>query len=207
MEFKGIDVSYAQGSIQWPEVKKSGIDFAIIRLGYCYNDGQIKVDTRFHENMRNALASGMQVGVYVYSYALSAQAARRAAKETLELLSMYDVEYPVYWDIEDPSIEKLGRKVLTDTCIAFCDEVEKGGYYAGIYANKDWFVNKLDDSRLTAYDKWLAQWASKPTYQGTFGMWQYSSTGRVPGISGNVDLDIAYKDYPSIMKHNHLNKQ
>lgn len=100
----------------------------------------------------------------------------------------------------------MGRETLTNIALTFCDTVEKAGYYTMIYANLNWLVNYLDMSILDRFDIWLAQWGPSPTFSGNFGMWQHSSTGRVSGINGDVDLDISYRDYPAIIAKNGLNK-
>lgn len=205
-EVQGIDVSFCQTTVDWQKVKAAGIRFVMVRAGFCYNDGSLKVDNLFQKHMKGAADAGLDMGVYLYSYAASGAAAKRAAQETLKLIQPYKLTYPVAFDIEDPSIVKCGRQVLTDTCDAFCAEVERQGYYAMIYANKDWMLNKLDAAKLNRYDLWLAQWASKPTYSGNFGIWQYvGDAGRVDGVKGPCDRNIAYKDYPAIIKKAGLN--
>lgn len=204
----GIDVSKWQGNIDWKKVKADGIDFAMIRLGYGSADGKsCGIDSYFEKNVANAIAAGVDIGCYFYSYALSVDAAKREAEYVVSVLSKYKgvFTYPVAFDLEDKSQVALGKNVLTDMVIAFGDTIEKAGYYCSLYSNLNWLKNYLDDSRLKRFDHWLAQWASKPTYTGAFGMWQSSSTGKVNGISGNVDTDIAYKDYPSIIRSNKLN--
>lgn len=204
----GIDVSKWQGNIDWKKVKATGVDFAMIRLGYGSADGKsCGVDGYFEKNVANAIAAGVDIGCYFYSYALSVDAAKREAEYVIGVLSKYKgvFTYPVAFDLEDSSQAGLGKTVLTNMVIAFGDAIEKAGFYCSLYSNLNWLKNYLDDSRLTRFDHWLAQWAAKPTYTGAFGMWQSSSTGKVNGISGNVDTDIAYKDYPSIIRSNKLN--
>lgn len=205
---KGIDVSKWQGEIDWAKVKADGIGFAIIRLGYGSADGtSCGLDGYFEKNVTNALKAGIDIGCYFYSYATSVAAAKKEAAFVVSVLEKYKgvFTYPVAFDLEDKTQQSLGKTVLTDMVIAFGDAIEKAGFYCSLYSNLNWLTNYLDDSRLTRFDHWLAQWAYAPSYSGAFGMWQNSSSGSVKGISGNVDTDIAYKDYPAIIKGNKLN--
>lgn len=203
--FKGIDVSVHQGDIDWEKVKKSGIDFAMLRTGYgIYSETQI--DKNFHRNIKGAQANGISVGVYHYSYANSVSQAREEAKFCLDIIKNYSLEYPVCYDIEDKSIIKYNRQTKTDMCISFCDTIEQAGYYAMIYCNLDWLRNHLSQEQLLQkYDLWLAQWgAENPSIP--CGIWQTSDSGRIDGIKGNVDTDISFKDYKSIITNAKLNK-
>ena len=203
MATKGIDVSKWQGNIDWQKVKASGIEFAMLRGGFGKDTSQI--DSKFEQNYKYAKAAGVPVGVYHYSYAKSVEDAKKEAKFCLLYLKDKQFEYPIAFDIEDNSQANLGKEKLTAIAKAFCEEVEKAGYYVCIYANLDWLKNKLDMVALSNYDVWVAQWSSKCTYGGVYGMWQYSDKGKVKGIDGNVDMDEAYKNYPNIMKTNGLN--
>lgn len=205
---KGIDVSKWQGNIDWKKVKAAGIDFAMVRLGFGSSNGKsCKMDSCFEKNVSNAMAAGIDVGCYFYSYATSADAAKREAEYVVSVLNKYKgvFTYPVAFDLEDKSQVGLGKDVLTNMVIAFGNVIEKAGFYCSLYSNLNWLNNYLDDSRLTRFDHWLAQWSSTPTYRGAFGMWQNSSSGTVNGISGRVDTNFAYKDYPSIIKNGKLN--
>lgn len=205
MQKKGIDVSYAQGEIDWAKVAAAGIDFAIIRAGYPRADGTFKVDTRFHENMKEATAAGLDVGVYVYNYAVTALAARKAATHTLELIKEYRLTYPVVFDIEDPVNKALSPSVNNEICKAFLSTVEAAGYYGMLYTFKSFAETHLNMSGLAMYDVCIAQWADKCTYAGNYGIWQYSNTGRVDGIQTDVDLNYAYQDYAAIIRAAGLN--
>lgn len=192
MALKGIDVSYAQGSVNWAQVKASGIQFVILRAGFGREVSQ--KDRRFEENYAACKAAGLPMGVYHYSYAVSPEDARREAKACLTWLSGKTLEYPVFYDLEDNSMASLGRETLTQIALAFCQEIQKAGFRPGIYANKHWCTNLLDMSRLNQYPVWLAQYNSQITYTGKVDMWQYTSTGRVAGVSGNVDCNECYTD-------------
>lgn len=202
--FKGIDVSVWQGSIDWEKVKGDGVDFAMIREGYGKRNSN-QVDKYFHSNVKGAKGAGIHCGVYHYSYALTADDAVEEAKFCLENIKGYSFEYPIAFDIEDSSMISAGKRVLTDICKAFCNEIEKAGYYAVIYCNPNWLNSYLyQDELLSRYDIWFAQWGSKePSYE--CGIWQYTDCGRVSGIIGNVDMNISYKDYKSIMESAGLN--
>jgi len=205
---KGIDVSKWQGEIDWNKVKADGVNFAMIRLGYGSADGNsCGLDRYFEKNVANALKAGIDIGCYFYSYATSVAAAKKEAAYVVSVLQKYKgvFSYPVAFDLEDKTQHGLGKKVLTDMVIAFGDAIEKAGFYCSLYSNLNWLKNYLDDSRLKRFDHWLAQWASAPTYTEAFGMWQNSSIGKVNGINGNVDTDIAYKDYPAIIRKAKLN--
>ena len=204
MEFKGIDVSKWQGTINWSKVKNDGIDFAIIREGYGKKSPS-QIDKKFKENIEGAKNAGVKVGVYHYSYAESTDDAVNEAEFCLENIRGYSLDYPVVFDVEDKEMLKLNTRQRTDICKVFCTEIEKAGYYAMIYTNKNWLNNYLyADELLSKYDLWLAQWnVDKPSY--SCGIWQYSETGTVDGISGNVDLNISYNNYAEIMKNKGLN--
>ena len=204
MAIQGIDVSYAQGNIDWAKVKASGVAFAMIRACYGWDDDS-QIDRYFRANVQGCEAVGMPYGLYHYSYAQTPEDAQKEAKFFLRVIDGCRPEYPVVFDLEDSSQQKLGKSTLTDIAKAFLSTVEKAGYYAMLYANKYWLTGLLDLSRLSNYDVWLAQWSSAPTYSGNYGMWQYSASGSVPGISGAVDLDYAYQDYPSIIQNAGLN--
>lgn len=205
MYLKGIDVSHHNGVINWDKVKADGIKFAILRCGYGRKNAK-QVDKQFERNYSECKRVGMPVGVYHYSYAKTAEDARLEADFMLELINGKQFEYPIVFDIEDKGQEAIGKKNLTDITVAFCEKMEQNGYYVSIYSNVDWFVNKLDQSRLKNYDKWLAHWVKTPKWGSEFGgLWQYSDSGRVDGIETAVDMNISYRDYPSIIKRAGLN--
>ena len=199
----GIDVSEYQGEIDWKKIKASGRSFAILRCGYGRYADQI--DRRFEQNYKNAKAAGVHVGAYLFSYALTTEQAKEEAENCLRFLRGKTFEYPIVYDVETAAQRKLGKEKLSALVRAFCDTLEKHGYFVSVYASLDFLKNALTTDVTSRYDVWLAQWASKPTYAGAYGMWQYSATGTVSGIRGAVDLDVAYKNYPLIMRRNGLN--
>lgn len=198
---KGIDVSKHQGNIDWVKVKNDGVEFAIIRLGYRgYEVGNVLIDEKFHQNMRGAIAAGVKVGVYFYSQAITVQEALDEAAFVLENIKNYDITYPVVFDMEEVTediarMNGLTTAQRTDFTIAFCDEVEKAGYTPMIYGGIKWLVEMVDISRLVKYDKWFAQFYKTPFFPYDLQMWQYTSSGKVDGIAGNVDINIGFKDY------------
>lgn len=205
MELKGIDVSHHNGIIDWDKVKADGIEFAILRCGYGRKSIR-QIDRQFERNYRECKRVGIPVGVYHYSYAKNAEDARLEADFMLELIAGKQFEYPVIFDIEDKGQEAFGKDVLTDITVTFCEKIEAAGWYVSIYSNPDWFTNKLNLERLKPYDKWLAHWVSVPKWGNEFGgLWQYTDSGRVDGIEAAVDMNISYRDYPSIIKRAGLN--
>lgn len=207
MEIRGIDVSYSQPKVDWQKVKAAGTGFVMVRVGYCFNDGTLKVDKMFQSHMEGALKAGLEVGVYLYSYAATSTAARKAAKQVLEAVKPYKLTYPIAFDIEYEDIyTKASRASNSNIAAAFLQEIEKGGYYALLYCSKDFLDSHLLPERLTAYDKWIAQYASKCTSKHAHGIWQHSGSGKVEGIPVAVDLNVAYKDYAKIIRKAGLNK-
>ena len=205
---KGIDVSGYQGVIDWPRVKQSGIEFAIIKTSLTYQSRfSLDIEESCRRNIPQAHDAGIHVGVYHYSCAHNADEARQEARYMLDIIGGYKsmIGMPVYIDIEDDVNQwPLPNETLAEICDAFGQEIEGAGYYFGIYSCLK-FMNRLNVPKLERYDRWLAQLYDHPTYDGPFGMWQYSWTGRVPGISGNVDQDISYRDYPKIIREKGLN--
>ena len=197
----GIDVSYAQGKIDWEKVKASGkVDFAILRAGYGREYSQ--VDEQFARNYSECKRLGIPIGVYWYSYATTAAEAKREAQVCLDTIQGKQFEYPVAFDIE----EKDSLQNADTLCKVFCDAIEAGGYYAAIYTFKSALEYHLSDSIKSRYDIFLSHiGVSKTDYAGAYGLWQYSWTGNISGIDGDVDLDYAYQDYPKIIKQAGLN--
>lgn len=192
---KGIDVSVFQGNIDWAKVKAAGIQFAIIRCGYG-SDLTKQDDSKFKQNVTGCKDNDIPFGVYLYSYANSVEKAKSEAAHVLRLLKGINLQMPVFYDLEDANtVGKCSAKGIGDIAETFCNAIQAAGYKVGIYANLDWFNNKLTDNRFAGWDKWVAQYNAKCTYKREYVGWQYSSTGRVDGISGNVDLDEFYVDY------------
>jgi uncharacterized protein YjdB len=205
---KGIDVSKWQYTINWSSVKSDGVKFAMIRSSYGDGTDGYKnngVDPMFETNYTGAKNNGIAVGAYHYSYATTVAEATAEANFFVSRLKGKQFEYPICVDIEDESQASLDAKTLTDISLVYLNTIKNAGYYPIIYANKYWFTSKLDDTRLAPYDHWLAQWSSSITYTGKVGIWQYTSSGTVNGISGSVDMNTSFVDYEAKIKALHLN--
>ncbi len=194
----GIDVSKWNGTINWTAVKNSGVSYAIIRCGYRgYTSGTLIEDPTFKSNIEGAIAAGIKVGVYIYSQAINEVEAVQEASMVLDMVSNYRITYPLFIDIEYSGgrADSISNSQRTAVAKAFCETIQNSGYTAGVYANKDWLTNKMDASQLNAYKIWLAQYNTQVTYSGRYDMWQYTDSGTVGGISGNVDLNESFLGY------------
>ncbi len=195
----GIDVSKHNGNIDWNAVKNSGVSYVIIRCGYRgYSTGVLVEDPKFKSNIKGAKAAGLKVGAYFFSQAVNEVEAVEEASMAIDLVKGYGLNYPLFLDVEGSGgrADGISRETRTAVCKTFCQTVQNSGISAGVYANKTWFTEKINTSSLTGYKLWLAQYASAPTYTATrYDLWQYSSKGKVSGISGNVDMNISYVNY------------
>lgn len=196
----GIDVSRHNGDINWREVAGAGIAFAFVRIGGRLADsGELYEDARFEDNLTGAQGAGIKTGVYFYSQAVSAQEAVEEAQFVLDKLAGRGLEYPVVFDWEIYSKTARSANVdsvtLTSCAIAFCDTVAQAGYTPMIYIGREVGYNRLDRTQLTAYDFWFAQYAAKPDMYYDYRIWQYTDSGSVPGVSGKVDMDLAFLPY------------
>lgn len=212
---KGIDVSDNNGKIDWAAVKAAGVQFAIIRLGYGDDLGS-QDDKRFLENVAACEAHGIPWGAYIYSYAMSIAEAKSEVSHCLRLLSGKKPTYPVCFDMEDADGYKrarggLSKEMAVQICETFLSAMENSGYYVALYASLSWLNGLLADSRLDKYDKWVAQWNTSCDYTGSYGLWQYGGSTNyiesptVSGVSGNVDKNYAFYDYPTVIKEHGLN--
>ncbi|HIV41997.1 MAG TPA: LysM peptidoglycan-binding domain-containing protein [Candidatus Mediterraneibacter guildfordensis] len=207
MSIKGLDVSRFQGEVDWERVKAAGYQFAMLRAGY----GDNTVDEQFRRNASECNRIGLLVGAYWFCYAATAENAAQEADSCIRTVSEYRLDYPVCYDIEQASadyIEKQGVSftpaLARELVKSFCNRVESKGYFAMFYSNQSFFNTYLGTALAKRYAFWYARYTD--TFDGTdCGIWQYTSTGRVPGISGNVDLDLAYVDYPSVIRKAGLN--
>ena len=194
---QGIDVSEHQGRIDWDAVKASGIDFAILRVGFGAPSFGGRVDYQFNRNISECERLGIPYGVYVYSYAFDNQQAADEASMVIDCLSGHNPRLPVYYDLEDKTIIADGRQSgIASRAQTFCNKISSAGYKPGIYANLNWFNNILTDPvfKSSSWDHWIAQYNSQCHYTGSYSFWQYTSRGKVSGISGNVDMNYAYVD-------------
>ena len=196
MALNGIDVSHYQGTIDWNQVKEGGIAFAMLRGGY----GQNNVDTYFHRNAAACQRLGLPFGIYWFSYAYTTQMAAREAEYCIALAEQYKTTWPLAFDLEYDTVRygaqngvTIGKTLATDMVIAFCEKIKSAGYTPMYYTNLDYYRTMFDTGRLP-YDLWFAQYASAPSITG-MAMWQYTSAGKVMGISGDCDRNYSYKDY------------
>lgn len=193
----GIDVSKWQKEIDWEQVKNAGVDFAIIRCGYRGSaTGSLVEDPYFEQNIKEAKAAGLKVGVYFFTQALNEVEAVEEASLAVSLVRDYDLEYPVFIDTEGAGgngrADSLSVEERTKVCDAFCSTVKNAGFDAGVYASRNWYNNRLTVENLEKYTIWLAEYRSVPVYKGYYQMWQFTSKGRIDGINTNVDLNVSY---------------
>ncbi len=194
----GIDVSRHNGTIDWKAVKASGVDYVIIRCGYRGSlTGVLIEDQSFRTNIKGATAAGLKVGVYVFSQAVNEVEAVKEASLAVSLVKGYNLTYPIFIDTESSGgrADKIDKATRTAVVNAFCQTVASAGYKPGIYASKTWFEDKLNMGAIGNYKIWLAQYSTAPTYKGRYDMWQYSSKGKISGISTKVDLNYSYLGY------------
>ena len=174
----------------------AGIDYVIIRVGYRgYTSGVLVEDSYFAQNIAGATAAGIKVGVYFFTQAVTEAEAIEEASMAVQLVSGYKLTYPIFIDTESVSggrAQSLSTSERTAIVAAFCRTVQSAGYKAGVYASKSWYENNLTASSLSSYYIWVAQYNTSCTYTEKYDMWQYSSSGSVSGISGNVDMNISY---------------
>lgn len=202
-DMKGIDVSVHNGDIDWGKVKADGIDFAILRAGY----GKLtkQKDAKFEDNYKGAKAAGIPVGAYWYSYATTPDEAKQEAEVCVSILKGKRFEFPIFFDQEEKTTLDTGKTNCSAMIRAFCDVLEANGYWVGLYTSRSCLSTHIEDDIKTRYALWAAEWSDKLRYDGPVGIWQHSEKGKVAGINGNVDLDICYKDFPTIIKGKGLN--
>lgn len=188
---QGIDVSKYQGEIDWQKVQNSGlVDFAILRCGYGTNQTNWD-DERWNYNSSECERLGIPYGVYLYSYADNTTKAKSEAQHVIRLIKGKKLSYPIYYDIEDKVMEKLSVTQLGEIVKTFTTTLESAGYTnIGIYSNRSWFTEQLTAPVFSKYPKWVASWGNTCSYSGNYHMWQYTSKGTVPGISGTVDMNF-----------------
>lgn len=201
----GIDVSKWQGNFDFAKAMSEGVQFAILRGAYSTSK-----DVKFEQYYNACKELNLPVGVYHYSMAKSVSEALTEANFLINnILKGKQFEYPIYMDVEDKVQRALGKDLLTDIVIAFCDTLEKAGYYVGIYSSASFFKTYMHESKIERFDKWIAQWSKSCTYKGEYGMWQFGGetnkirSNKIAGVT--CDQDYCYKDYPSIIKGVGLN--
>lgn len=200
-KFKGVDVSKYQGNINWNQVKASGVEFAIIRVGYRgYGSGALVEDPTFRQNIRGATAAGLKVGLYFYSQAVNEAEAVEEASMVLHLCSGYNISYPIYFDTEKVAgdtgrADYIGRSQRTANAVAFCETIRNAGYRAGVYSYASWFYNELNIANISQYSIWIAQYRDNLTFNYNYDIWQYTSSGQVPGIPNRVDMNVSKRNF------------
>ncbi len=190
----GIDISHHNKSVDW-NITKNHIDFAILRAGYGRYASQ--KDTKFETFYSGAKNAGIPIGAYWYSYATSVEEVKSEANACLTCILDKTFEYPIYFDIEDSSQANLGIETITSMCITFCEIIGQASFLAGIYANTDWFLNRIDKQMTDQFTKWLADYRANPNTTLPRDIHQYTSKGSVPGVVGNVDMNNCYRDFLS----------
>lgn len=216
---KGLDVSRwnhqidaASGEylpLDWNKIKQAGFDFVIIKAGSTKSG----IEPTFESDYRGAKEAGLKVGVYFYTYSLTVDQISSDASRLLSWLDGKQLEYPVYLDLEDPSLQNLGKNHLGNMCVAFIEALQKQGYYAGLYTNHSWLTTILDTAKMVSlFDIWYARYPgtsvpawNEEKYGKQLGMWQYTQSGVIDGIEGVFDFNYAYKDYEALMKRWELN--
>lgn len=216
---RGIDVSRwnhpldtSSGNylpLDWNAVKEAGFDFVILKAG----SSKSGIEPTFLMDYEGARAAGLEIGAYFYTYSITVEGIEKDARDLLYYIEGKKFEYPIYLDLEDPSLSSLGKNSLSAMCESFLGILQSNGYYAGLYTNHTWLTTVLDTPRIvTLFDIWYARYplSEKPTwneekYGRQLGMWQYSESGSIPGLDGSFDLNYAYKDYKAIMTKWNLN--
>lgn len=207
MSKKGIDVSEFQGKIDWEKVKNDGIEFAILRCGYGM-DFSNQDDVEYERNANECERLGIPYGVYLMSYANTVEKARSEAKHVLRLIEGRKISLGVWHDIEDNGTSgAINKETLTNIINTFCNTIKNAGHRVGVYANLNWLENKIEKTIKDNYDIWVAQYYSKCEYEGKYIMWQHTSSGKVNGISTNVDMNILYEDLPVINNNDNNNSK
>ena len=201
----GVDISKWQSNFNFTQAKKEGVKFVVLRGAYTTSK-----DTSFEKHYKNAKKAGLNVGCYIYSMATNTTKAKEEAKFMIDkVLKGKQFELPIYFDIEDAVHKKLSKKTNTAIVKAFCETLEKAGYWVGIYSSKSFFTDYLNDKELQSYAHWVAQWSKSCTYKGSnknaLGMWQFGGETnliRSTKVSNcnPVDQDYMLIDYPSKIK-------
>jgi GH25 family lysozyme M1 (1,4-beta-N-acetylmuramidase) len=199
---KGIDVSRYQRNVDYKKLKTAGVEFVIIQAGF----GDIisypnQKDVMFESHYKAAKAAGLHVGAYWYSYATTPERAKREAQGFIQTIKGKQFDMPVYMDLEEKPQFTTGKANCSAMVKAFCDVLEDAGYWSGLYISRSYLQTYITNDVANRYSLWLAEYASKCNYSGTVDIWQYTSSARYNGYNGNLDGDICYKDYPTLIKN------
>ena len=199
VKLKGIDVCGYQGNIDFKKVKASGVDFVIVKAGY-----STSTVATWETNFANAKNNGLKVGAYWYSYAATVEQGVKEAQAFIKALKGKQLDFPVYLDLEEKSQFDKGKEFCTQLVEAFCGELEKAGYYAGVYSSTYWFTSFVDKQVREKRPAWIADYRAACGYTGTYGIWQYDAAA-VEGVQYTCDRDWGYVDYSAYIKQNGLN--
>lgn len=202
MSMKGIDVSRYQRNIDYAKLKAAGVEFVIIQAGY----GDVisypnQKDNMFESHYKAATAAGLHVGAYWYSYATTPDGAKREAQGFIQTIKGKRFDMPVYMDLEEKSQFSTGKTNCSNMVTAFCNELEKANYWSGLYISRSPCQQYITTEVANRYSLWLAEYSSKCNYSGVYDMWQFTSSARYNGYNGNLDADVCYKDYPTLIKN------
>lgn len=207
MSQKGLDVSEFQGTVDWAQVKSAGFQFAMLRAGYGFGT----VDRQFQRNAAECNRLGIPIGAYWFCYAISPETARQEADGCISTISRYRLDYPICYDIEQATVNYAAQNGITITpqlaaqiVTTFCDRLEERGYFAMYYSNRNFLTQYLPTDFSDRYALWYAYY-NEQFDRTDCGIWQYTNEGSIPGISGNVDLDTGFIDYPTIIRNANLN--
>ncbi len=201
VSFVGVDISKFQDYVDFVKLKKAGIDYVMLRVGFRgYSSGQLVLDDYFLDNIKRATDAGLEVGVYFFSQAITEDEAKEEANMVLEYVKEYSITYPMAFQMEGidndvARIDNLSKTEKTTIAKAFLDTIQGAGYKPILYGDKEWLIKQIDMSKLTAYDVWLNQNKDIPDYPYRFTMWKYYKDAVVDGIAGYVDLNISFINY------------
>ena len=200
VNYQGLDISACQTSVDFKKVKAAGYKYVILRLNeWDKIKRDVVKDSKFEKYYADAKAAGLDVGVYYFTYANTVDYVAYEANRAIEWLKGKKFEYPIYFDIEREQQFSQGMSVCDAMVTTFCEALKKVGYYVGVYCSTFWYTKCVSSSVREKYPCWIAEWGSKCNYKGSYGMWQ-NGTAMVNGVSGAVDHDFCYVDYPSIIK-------
>lgn len=203
----GCDLSYHNQSVNWKELAEAGCEFVMLRCGYRgYTEGGLNKDEKFDEYAKKARQAGIDVGVYFFTQAVNEEEAVEEANYVLEIIEDYDITYPVAFDTEyindeaaRTNTQEISDELRSKICIAFCERIKEFGYYPIIYASENWMRRNMDLGMLADYEFWAPQYLEENDFLFDFSIWQYTEKGNIPGVKGEVDLDISMVDYASFV--------
>lgn len=201
ISYVGVDLSKLQDYVDFNELKRAGVDYVMLRLGQRgYQTGEISMDEYFYENLRRASEADLDVGVYFFSQAITEEEALEEAEYVISALSENEIQYPVVFYMEPVSgmecrIDDLEKMERTNIALTFMERIEEAGYIPMIYGDKEWLIQNLSLGSMIGYDIWYAEESDLPDFPYEFAMWQYTTSGRINGISGNANLSICFVDY------------